>query len=113
LVKLKHSFIQLSFKKKQDKIVNAIDINEVVFEEIPNTQTHPTSHEYGTHAEVLGSCLDNWYVVPYNPYLLAKFICHINIEVCTIVKSVNTFINMCMKGMTVHLMNWIQGEMNN
>ena len=27
----------------------------------------------GTHEEVRGSCLDNRYVVPYNPYLLAKF----------------------------------------
>lgn len=24
----------------------------------------------GTHAEVRGSCLDNRYVIPYNPYLL-------------------------------------------
>ena len=28
-------------------------------------------HDNGTHAEVHVSCLDNRYVVPYNPYLLA------------------------------------------
>ena len=125
---------------EQDKIVNAIDIDEVVSAETPIIDTHPTLHEYvakhmmhgpcgilnpnsvcmrdgkcikdypkqfneftceslngyplyrrrdnGTHAEVRGSCLDNRYVVSYNPYLLTKFNCHIIFEVCTTVKSV-------------------------
>jgi hypothetical protein len=30
-------------------------------------------HDNGINAEVRGSCLDNRYVVPYIPYLLAKF----------------------------------------
>ena len=42
----------------------------------------------GKHAEIHGSCLDNRYVVPYNPYILAKFNYRINFEVCTTVKSV-------------------------
>jgi hypothetical protein len=33
------------------------------------------------------SCLDNRYIVAYNPYLLAKFNCHLNVEVRTTVKS--------------------------
>ena len=42
----------------------------------------------GVHTEVHGSCLDNHYDVPYNGYLLAKFNCHINVELCTIIKIV-------------------------
>ena len=34
----------------------------------------------GAHAEVRGSCLDNRYFVPYNPYLLAKYNCNINVD---------------------------------
>lgn len=41
----------------------------------------------GISVDVRGKSLDNRYVVPYNPYLLAKFNCHINVEVCTTVKS--------------------------
>jgi hypothetical protein len=47
----------------------------------------------GSHAEVCGSCLDSWYVIPYSPYLLAKFNYHVNVEVCT--TALNTFINTC------------------
>ncbi|XP_022841953.1 uncharacterized protein LOC111365646 [Olea europaea var. sylvestris] len=33
--------------------------------------------------EVRGSVLDNKWVVPYNPYILAKYDCHINVEICS------------------------------
>jgi len=52
----------------------------------------------GTHAEVRGSCPDNRYVVPYNPYLLAKFNCHINVEVCNTVESVKYIYKYMYKG---------------
>jgi hypothetical protein len=38
---LPHAHVLLPFNE-QDKIVNAIDINEFVSAEIPNIQTHPT-----------------------------------------------------------------------
>lgn len=36
--------------------------------------------------------------MPYNPYLLAKFNCHINVEVCTTVKSVKYIYKYIYKG---------------
>lgn len=42
----------------------------------------------GMSVEVNGKSVDNRYVVPYNSYLLLKFKCHINVEVCSTVKSV-------------------------
>lgn len=36
--------------------------------------------------------------MPYNPYLLAKFGCHINVEVCTTVKSVKYIYKYVYKG---------------
>ncbi|XP_065362023.1 uncharacterized protein LOC135955598 [Calliphora vicina] len=52
----------------------------------------------GISADVRGSSLDNRYVVPYNPYLLAKFNCHLNVEVCTTVKSVKYIYKYVYKG---------------
>lgn len=52
----------------------------------------------GITANVRGQTLDNRYVVPYNPYLLAKFNCHINVEVCTTVKSVKYIYKYIYKG---------------
>ena len=42
---LPHAHILLTLNE-QDKIVNAIDIDEVVSAEIPNIHAHPTLHEY-------------------------------------------------------------------
>ncbi|XP_028108813.1 uncharacterized protein LOC114307620 [Camellia sinensis] len=39
--------------------------------------------------KVRGHMLNNKWVVPYNPYLLAKFDCHINVEICSTIKAVN------------------------
>lgn len=41
---------------------------------------------------------DNRYVVPYNPYLLLKFNCHINIEVCSTVLAMKYIFKYCYKG---------------
>ncbi|KAL6508488.1 hypothetical protein OROHE_021621 [Orobanche hederae] len=40
----------------------------------------------GRSVSVRHQMLDNRWVVPYNPYLLAKFDCHINVEICVGVK---------------------------
>ena len=42
----------------------------------------------GTSVKVKGKDLDNRWVVPYNAYLLAKFDCHINVEICSTIKAV-------------------------
>jgi len=42
----------------------------------------------GLVANVRGHPVSNEFVVPYNPYLLVKYDAHINVEVCSTVKSV-------------------------
>jgi len=42
----------------------------------------------GAHAKVRGATLDNRWVVPYNPYLLATFDCHMNVEICSTISAV-------------------------
>ncbi|KAG5586198.1 hypothetical protein H5410_046632 [Solanum commersonii] len=36
--------------------------------------------------KVKGQYLDNSSVVPYNPFLLAKFNCHMNVKICSTLK---------------------------
>lgn len=52
----------------------------------------------GMNVDVRGSSVDNRFVVPYNPYLLAKFDCHLNVEVCSTVKSVKYIYKYVYKG---------------
>jgi hypothetical protein len=42
--------------------------------------------------------LDNRHVVPYNPYLLQKYACHANMEVCASIKSVKYIYKYIFKG---------------
>ena len=42
--------------------------------------------------------IDNRLVVPYSPYLLRKYACHINVEYCASIKSVKYVFKYCMKG---------------
>ncbi|XP_022849873.1 uncharacterized protein LOC111371960 [Olea europaea var. sylvestris] len=52
----------------------------------------------GRKVKVRGQWLDNRWIVPYNPYLLAKFNCHINIEICSTIKAVKYLYKYVYKG---------------
>ncbi|KAG5537451.1 hypothetical protein RHGRI_024770 [Rhododendron griersonianum] len=52
----------------------------------------------GEQVQIRGHMLDNRWVVPYNPYLLATFDCHINVEVCSTVKAVKYLYKYIYKG---------------
>ncbi|XP_073362018.1 uncharacterized protein [Aegilops tauschii subsp. strangulata] len=52
----------------------------------------------GSCAKVRGKMLDNRWVVPYNPYLLRMFNCHINVEVCSSIKAVKYLYKYIYKG---------------
>ncbi|RCV30475.1 hypothetical protein SETIT_6G097900v2, partial [Setaria italica] len=52
-----------------------------------------------SHNEIVrGHKLDNRWVVPYNPYLLQMFNCHINVEVCSSIKAVKYLYKYIYKG---------------
>ncbi|KAI7729723.1 hypothetical protein M8C21_020928 [Ambrosia artemisiifolia] len=52
----------------------------------------------GITAMVRGKTLDNRWVVPYNPKLLMMFNCHINLEICSSIKSVKYLFKYIYKG---------------
>jgi hypothetical protein len=56
------------------------------------TETHPTYRrrspdQGGIAVTYRGRHVDNRWVVPYNPFLLFKYKCHINVEACSSVKA--------------------------
>ncbi|KAG6682590.1 hypothetical protein I3842_13G150700 [Carya illinoinensis] len=52
----------------------------------------------GITVKLRGHNLDNRWVVPYNPYLLATFDCHINVEICSTIKAVKYLYKYVYKG---------------
>ncbi|GJZ02049.1 hypothetical protein Tco_0520010 [Tanacetum coccineum] len=52
----------------------------------------------GIEVDVRNNILDNRWVVPYNPTLLMMFNCHINVEVCSSIKSVKYVFKYVYKG---------------
>ncbi|XP_057747718.1 uncharacterized protein LOC130966917 [Arachis stenosperma] len=62
--------------------------------------------------------VDNRWVVPYNPWLLLKYDCHINVEICSIIKSIKYLYKYCYKGqdrvaMEVHNVKRLQIHLPN
>ncbi|XP_074266504.1 uncharacterized protein LOC141589779 [Silene latifolia] len=53
---------------------------------------------YSVCVTVRGSQLNNRWVVPYNPYLLAKYDCHLNVEICSTFKAVKYMYKYVYKG---------------
>ena len=45
-----------------------------------------------------GRIITNAYIVPYNPWLLYKYQCHLNVEICTSIKSVKYLFKYVYKG---------------
>ncbi|XP_049354827.1 uncharacterized protein LOC125819439 [Solanum verrucosum] len=52
----------------------------------------------GRTSEVRGMKMNNQWVVPYNPYLLKRYNCHINVEVCSGVKAIKYLYKYIYKG---------------
>ena len=52
----------------------------------------------GRKEKVYEHDLDNRWVVPYNPYLLCLFNCHINVEACESIKAVKYLFKYIYKG---------------
>ncbi|KAJ7969364.1 ATP-dependent DNA helicase [Quillaja saponaria] len=52
----------------------------------------------GEMVKVRGHMIDNRWVVPYNAYLLAKYDCHTNVEICSTVKAVKYLYKYIYKG---------------
>ena len=60
---------------------------------------YPLYKRRGQHrAELRYHTINDSWVVPYNPHLLMKFNCHMNVEVCTTVKSVKYIFKYIHKG---------------
>lgn len=59
----------------------------------------------GIEVNVRNSVLDNRWVVPYNPKLLMMFNCHINVEVCSSIKSVKYVFKYVCKGHDKQVVN--------
>ena len=54
----------------------------------PESNSHPvyrrrSTEQGGATIEINNALIDNRWIVPYNPFLLLKFQCHINVEVCS------------------------------
>ncbi|KAG5532360.1 hypothetical protein RHGRI_026852 [Rhododendron griersonianum] len=52
----------------------------------------------GRQVRVRQQILDNRWVVPYNPYLLAMLDCHVNVEICSTIKAVKYLYKYIYKG---------------
>lgn len=67
----------------------------------------------GPQVKIRDHIMDNRWVVPYNPYLLAMFDCHINVEMCSTIKAVKYLYKYIYKGhdkIIYHLVTVEQSE---
>ncbi|XP_071902766.1 uncharacterized protein [Coffea arabica] len=63
----------------------------------------------GHYVRVRNHLLDNRWVVPYSPYLLALFDCHLNVEICSTIKLVKYLYKYVYKGHD-HMSFYIHSE---
>ncbi|XP_074290999.1 uncharacterized protein LOC141617736 [Silene latifolia] len=52
----------------------------------------------GLEVTVRGSQLNNRWVIPYNPFLLGKYECHLNVEICSTIKAIKYMYKYVYKG---------------
>nr|XP_027114315.1 uncharacterized protein LOC113732586 [Coffea arabica] len=89
--------------RPQFKLLNPDSYDKVVCAELPD-RLHEDSYPYyrrrddGKKVKVRRFTLDNRWVVPYNPYLLALFDCHMNVEICSTIKLVKYLYKYVFKG---------------
>ncbi|KAI5390621.1 hypothetical protein KIW84_075788 [Lathyrus oleraceus] len=87
--------------ESNDKLCDPKDYDSMVRAEIPKLECEPQLHEAIVRHMIHGPCgiinrkspckdrsVDNRWVVPYNPWLLLKYDCHINVEICSSIKSI-------------------------
>ena len=69
-------------------------------ETAPAVKGYPSyrRHDNGVSVERSGKEVDNRWVVPYNPFLLLQYDAHINVEICTTIKSVKYLYKYVYKG---------------
>ena len=53
---------------------------------------------FQSHAQLRHHLVNDSWMVPYNPHLLMKFNCHMNVEICSTVKSVKYIFKHIHKG---------------
>ena len=63
-----------------------------------NSYSKYRRHNDGQKIRIRGVDLDNRWVVPYNPYLLTKFNCRINAEICSTIKAAEYLYKYIYKG---------------
>ncbi|KAG5537863.1 hypothetical protein RHGRI_025085 [Rhododendron griersonianum] len=81
--------------KKLFKLDTIDKIDAFISAEIPDKTKRRLT---GEQVQIRGQMLNNRWVVPYNPYLLAMFDCHINVEVCSTIKAVKYLYKYIYKG---------------
>ncbi|KAI5421655.1 hypothetical protein KIW84_045183 [Lathyrus oleraceus] len=97
--------------ESNDKLRDPKDYDSMVRAEIPKLECEPQLHEAVVRHMINGPCgilnrkspcrdrsVDNIWVVPYNPWLLLKYDCHINVEICSSIKSIKYLYKYVYKG---------------
>ncbi|XP_026434651.1 uncharacterized protein LOC113332308 [Papaver somniferum] len=96
---LPHAHI-LIILDERDKLCSPDDYDTVVRAEIPDPDIEPGLRRDDGREVTFdnGKVVNNSWVVPYNPWLLKKYDCHINVEICSSVKSVKYLYKYVWKG---------------
>ncbi len=89
---MKDNCCSKNFPKPYNKITKT---NEDGFPEMRRRKPEEDGNSWINYK---GECYTNEDVVPYNPYLLMKYQCHINVEVCSTIKAVKYLFKYVYKG---------------